>query len=160
MTKRYSFVRPLGGTNYEWSNDHTYVKVSADDTDGHFTLMEDNLKSTFALGLHRHDHHAETFYILEGSLDFYVDGDWITAQPGSCLHIPSGVPHACTLSEATESARMLMIFQPAGFDLFLAELGELSDQELNDPLKMEELARKYDIINLGGVPERSKITAK
>jgi hypothetical protein len=26
-------------------------------------LMEDNLKSTFALGLHRHDHHAATFYI-------------------------------------------------------------------------------------------------
>lgn len=160
MTKRYSFVRPLGGTDYEWSADHTYVKVSAHDTDGHFTLMEDNLKSTFALGLHRHDHHAETFYILEGSLDFFVDGDWITAQPGSCLHIPPGVPHACVLTEATESARMLMIFQPAGFDLYLAELGELSVQELNNPLKMEELARKYDIINLGDVPERSTATAR
>lgn len=160
MTKRYSFVRPLGGTDYDWSADHTYVKVSADDTDGHFTLMEDNLKSTFALGLHRHDHHAETFYILEGDLDFHVDGDWITAQPGSCLHIPPGVPHACVMSEATDSARMLMIFQPAGFDLYLAELGEMSAPELDDPLKMEELARKYDIINLGGVPERSKVTVK
>ncbi len=89
MTKRYSFVAPRGGPDYEWSADHTYVKVSARDTDGQFTLMEDNLKSTFALGLHRHDHHAETFYILDGSLDFHVDGDWISAGPGQLPSHPA-----------------------------------------------------------------------
>jgi len=154
MTKRYSFLPPKGGTNYEWSADHTFVKVSAADTDGHYTLMEDNLKSTFALGLHRHDEHAETFYILDGSLDFYVDGDWMTAQAGSCLHIPPGVPHACTVTGGSEPARMLMIFQPAGFDLFLAELGKMNEEELNDPVKMEALSMKYDIITMGDVPER------
>jgi hypothetical protein len=55
---------------------------------------------------------------------------------------------------------MLMIFQPAGFDLYLAELGEMSAQDLDDPLKMEELAGKYDIINLGDVPERNKVIVK
>ncbi len=154
MSKRYSFLPPKGGTNYEWSADHTFVKVTAADTDGHYTLMEDNLKPAFALGLHRHDKHAETFYILEGSLDFYVDGDWMTAEAGSCLHVPPGVPHACTVTEASGPARMLMIFQPAGFDLFLAELGEMSEAELNDPAKMEAVSRKYDIITMGGVPER------
>lgn len=154
MTKRYSFLPPKGGTNYEWSADHTFVKVSAADTDGHYTLMEDNLKSTFALGLHRHDEHAETFYILDGSLDFYVDGDWMKAEAGSCLHIPPGVPHACTMTGGSEPARMLMIFQPAGFDLFLAELGGMSEEELNDPAGMEALSKKYDIITMGGVPER------
>ena len=154
MTRRYSFLSPKGGTNYEWSADHTFVKVSAEDTDGHYTLMEDNLKSTFALGLHRHDEHAETFYILEGSLDFYVDGDWMTAEAGTCLHIPPGVPHACTVTEGSEPARMLMNFQPAGFDLFLAELGKISAEHQNAPAKMEALSKKYDIINMGGVPER------
>jgi len=154
MAKRYNFLPPMGGTDYEWSSDHTFVKVTAADTDGHYTLMEDNLKSTFALGLHRHDQHVETFYILEGSLDFYVDVDWMTAQAGSCLHIPRGVPHACTLTVGSEAARMLMIFQPAGFDLFLAELGKMSEQNLNNLAKMEALSKKYDIINMGGVPER------
>ncbi len=156
MTKRYSFVSPLGGPDYEWSADHTYVKVSAHVSDGQFTLMEDNLKSTFALGLHRHDHHAETFYILDGSLDFHVDGDWITAGPGSCLHIPPGVPHACVLSPAHTSARMLMIFQPAGFDLYLEELAGMDADDLKDPQKMADLARKYDIINIGDVPPRNR----
>ncbi len=34
MTKTYSFVPPMGGKNYDWSADHTYVKVSAEDTGG------------------------------------------------------------------------------------------------------------------------------
>lgn len=153
MNKKYSFVTANSGVNYEWESDHTFVKVSAEDTNGHYTLMEDNLKATFALGLHRHDTHAETFYILEGSLDFYIDGDWITAGIGSCLHIPPRIPHACTLTEGHEDARMLMIFQPAGFDLFLKELNEMSDEEISNPTKVEELSLKYDIINLGDILE-------
>ena len=154
MTKRYSFVPPMGGPNYDWSSDHSYVKVSAQDTGGQYTLMEDNLKSTFALGLHLHRYHAETFYILEGDVDFYVDGDWMTATPGTCLHVPPGVPHACILAKGTESGRMLMIYQPSGFDGYLAELATLEDADFEDQAKMDALNEKYDIVNIGDVPER------
>ncbi len=154
MSKRYSFVPPGGGPNYDWSADHTFVKVSADDTGGAYTLMEDNLKANFKLGLHKHREHAETFYILDGVVDFYVDGDWMTAEPGTCLHIPPGVEHACIMAGGCEAARMLMIFQPAGFDQFLAELGKMSEADFEDAGKMQALNDKYDIVNLGPVPER------
>jgi hypothetical protein len=49
---------------------------------------------------------------------------------------------------------MLMIFQPAGFDQFLAELATLSEAQLADDKLMDELNVKYDIINLGGIPAR------
>ena len=154
MAKRYSFVPSGGGTNYDWSADHTFVKVSAEDTGGMYTLMEDNLKSNFKLGLHLHKYHAETFYILDGEIDFYVDGDWMTAAPGTCLHIPPGVPHACTMTEGSDSGRMLMIFQPSGFDQFLAELGTMTDADFEDKAKMDALNEKYDIVQLGGLPDR------
>lgn len=154
MTKRYSFVPPAGGKNYDWSADHTFVKVSAADTGGQYTLMEDNLKAHFALGLHMHRYHAETFYILEGDIDFFVDGDWMTARPGTCLHIPPGVPHACTLANGTGEARMLMIYQPAGFDQFLEEMAAMDETDFADAAKMKALNEKYDIIELGGLPER------
>lgn len=154
MSTRYSFLPPGGGKGYDWSADHTFVKVGATDTDGQYTLMEDNLKASFALGLHMHRDHAETFYVLEGDIDFHVDGAWMTATPGSCLHIPPGVPHACMLARGSEAARMLMIFQPSGFDLYLAELAEMTDADFEDEAKMAALNEKYDIISLGGVPER------
>lgn len=154
MAKRYSLVPPGGGPNYDWEADHTFVKVSAADTDGHYTLMEDNLKAQFALGLHLHRTHAETFYVLEGEIDFHVDGDWMTATPGTCLHVPPGVPHACTLAIGCAAGRMLMIYQPAGFDGYLEALGAMTEADFADTAKMDALNNKFDIVNIGPVPER------
>ena len=111
--KSYRFVPPGGGPNYDWTRDRTYVKVAAADTRGAYALMEDNLKREFALGLHLHRAHAGTFYILEGIVNFHIDGDWMAAVPGACVHIPPGVPHALDLP-AGGTGRCLMIFRPAG----------------------------------------------
>ena len=155
MTARFSFLPPGGGADYDWANDHTFVKVGAGDTAGAYTLMEDNLKATFALGLHLHRQHAETFYILEGRVDFFVDGSWMTAEAGATLHVPPGVPHACMVTPGEAGARMLMIFQPAGFDLYLAELAKLDEADFADEARMAALNERFDIVQLGPVPERS-----
>lgn len=155
MTSRFKFYQPGQGLNYDWASDRTFVKVGASDTGGAYTLMEDNLKATFALGLHVHREHAETFYVLEGSIDFFVDDDWLTAAPGASLHIPPGVPHACTLSPGHETGRMLMIFQPAGFDLYLAELAKLNETDFANDAKMSALNERFDIIQLGPLPPRN-----
>ncbi len=151
MSQSYSLLGPGEGTNYDWDNDHTFVKVSAADTGGAYTLMEDNLKPGFALGLHRHDHHAETFYFLEGMVDFFVDAKWVRAKPGTTIHVPPGVSHACKVAGG-KPARMLMIYQPSGFDGFLAELSEMTEQDFEDAKKMADLNAKYDIIEMGPVP--------
>jgi quercetin dioxygenase-like cupin family protein len=148
--KRYRLVPPGGGPNYDWIRDHTFVKVAAADTGGAYALMEDNLKHEFALGLHLHRQHAETFYILEGTVNFYIDGDWMVAASGACVHIPPGVPHALDLPPGG-TGRCLMIFQPAGFDQFLEELARLSVAQLADESLMAALNDKYDIVNLGNV---------
>ena len=79
----------------------------------------------------------------------------MTAVPGTCLHIPPGIPHACVLTPGSTSGRMLMIYQPSGFDGYLAELGEMSDADFEDSAKMDALNEKYDIVNIGPVPERN-----
>lgn len=155
MAKRYTFLPPGGGISYNWENDHVFVKVAASETGGAYTVVEDNLKSTFELGLHLHRYHAETFYILEGSIDFYVDGEWMSAETGACLHIPPGVPHAAKISDGCETARMLMIFQPSGFDGFLAELGQMTEADFADDSVMAALQDKYDIVQIGPLPSKS-----
>ena len=150
---RYKFVPPGGGLSYDWERDHTYVKVSSADTGGAFALMEDNLKREFSLGLHLHRQHAETFYVLEGSVDFYVDGDWMSAAAGATIHIPPGIPHALSLADE-QTAKLLMIFQPSGFDQYLAELAGLNEDDSADEMRARERDLRYDIVNLGGVPVR------
>lgn len=155
MTQRYAFLEPQAGRSYDWSADHAFVKVSAGDTGGAYTLMEDNLKPNFALGLHLHRQHAETFYILDGAVDFFVDGDWMTARAGACLHVPPGLPHASMVSDPAVRTRMLMIFQPAGFDQYLSALAALSEAEMQEPAVMAALNEKFDIVPLGDPPPRA-----
>ncbi|MEM9278573.1 MAG: cupin domain-containing protein [Pseudomonadota bacterium] len=152
MTGKPLHLPPGEGPNYDWENDHTFVKVGAEHTNGAYTLMEDNLKAQFALGLHKHETHAETFYFLEGVVDFYLDGEWIRATPGTTIHVPPQVPHACKVSGG-KPAKMLMIFQPSGFDGFLAELSTMGPEDFEDQAKMAALNAKYDIVPMGPVPD-------
>jgi quercetin dioxygenase-like cupin family protein len=137
--------------SYDWENDHTFVKVSAEDSGGAFTLMEDNLKATFKLGLHEHRSHAETFYILAGEVDFHIDGAWRTAGAGTTIHIKPGVPHALRM-KAGQTAKMLMLYQPAGFDRYLARLAAMSPAELADDALQQRFAAEHDIHTLGDIP--------
>ena len=152
MTGKALILAPGEGPNYQWENDHTFVKVGAEHTNGAYTLMEDNLKAQFALGLHKHDTHAETFYFLEGVVDFHLDGEWIKATKGTTIHVPPGVPHACKVAN-NEPAKMLMIYQPSGFDGFLEEMSKFSEADFADATKMDALNAKYDIVPMGPVPE-------
>lgn len=152
MSGRALHLAPGEGENYNWENDHTFVKVGSEHSGGAYTLMEDNLKASFALGLHKHDTHAETFYFLEGVVDFFMDGEWIRATPGTTIHVPPGIEHACRVANG-EPARMLMIFQPSGFDGFLADMATMTAQDFEDQAKMDALNAKYDIIPLGPVPD-------
>ena len=151
MDERAFALPPGTGPHYDWDHDRPFVKVSGAQTGGAYTLIEDNLKPSFALGLHRHDRHAETFYILEGALDFYLDGDWVKAVPGTTLHVPPGVPHACRVAGGAP-AKMLMVMQPSGFDGFLEALAGLAPEELRDEGRMTALNEEYDIVPMGPVP--------
>lgn len=142
---------PGGGQGYDWSADHTVVKVSAEASGGAFTLMEDNLKAGFRLGLHLHREHAETFYILAGPIWFYLGDAWMEAAPGTTIHVPPGTPHAC---EGGEGGRMLMIYQPAGIDRFLAEMAEMTEADFANESRMAELNARHDLVPLGEAPPR------
>ena len=142
---------PGEGPHFDWDADQPFVKVSGAQTGGAYTLIEDNLQAHFALGLHRHDHHAETFYILEGTMDFFLDTDWVRAVPGTTIHVPPGLPHACKVVGG-ETAKMLMIMQPSGFDAFLEAMAGMTPAELEDAAVMEALNAKFDIVPMGSVP--------
>ncbi len=43
--------------------------------------------------LHYHPDGPETFYVLEGSYDFFLDGQEIAAHPGDFIVVPAHTPH-------------------------------------------------------------------
>ena len=107
-------LHPDDGRKFEWSNECVTVKLAGEETDGSYTLVEVRVASEFTLPLHVHRNHAETFFILEGELDFRLGDRRFQATAGSTIHVPAGVPHAAVVTDATP--QMLMMYCPAGFE--------------------------------------------
>jgi quercetin dioxygenase-like cupin family protein len=69
--------------------------------------------------VHTHDNHTDSFYVLEGEVEFTVEGTTITAGPRSFVAAPPGVEHTFG-KPGTGRARFLNVHAPdAGFVEYL-----------------------------------------
>jgi len=139
---KQQIVLPGEGTDYDWTNDHIYVKTVGAFSEGRVSLVEDTLKPGFHLARHYHKKMTEVFYILEGEMTLIFDDETVVATAGTAVNVPPNVWHEA-ISE--NGARMLSLFSPAGFEDYLAEMAALSDEQFADAALMQALAEKYDI---------------
>jgi quercetin dioxygenase-like cupin family protein len=59
----------------------------------------------FRVGPHRHPY-EETFVILEGELDFEVDGEPVPAGPGTVVVVPARAVHGFTVRSPTKQVNI------------------------------------------------------
>jgi mannose-6-phosphate isomerase-like protein (cupin superfamily) len=84
-----------------------------DNTGGAFDLVLANMKSGTEPPPHVHTREHELFYVLEGTLDAYVDSEVFQVGPGECVFLPLGRPHAFIIR--SPEIRMLTLITPGGF---------------------------------------------
>lgn len=83
-------------------------KLSGADTGSLFTFGSVEVEPGFGPPLHVHTHEDEMFYILEGEIEFTIDGKTFVAGAGTTVFGPRGVPHA--FRGAGEKAAKFLIF--------------------------------------------------
>src|ERR1700689_3030090 len=137
-----TIVAAATGLDYDWANDLMTIKTPVEATDGRLTLAEDTLKPGFRLPRHHHRRMMEGFYVLDGTVVFAFDDETSSATPGTVVNVPPGVWHGVTCAAG---GRLLTIFPPGGFDLYLAALAALDERTLADSEQLERLAEQYDI---------------
>lgn len=118
-----SHLAPGSGEHLWVVEDITTILVSGADTAGQFTLCDIHVSPGKGTPPHVHSRESETFYITEGELEFWVNGEIITAVKGATLHAPKGVPHNFT-NRTHAPARMIMMAVPAGMDEFFRAIGD------------------------------------
>ena len=136
------------------------IKASSEDTSGRMAVVEHLSPRGSGSPLHVHRNEDESFYVLEGELTLWVDGQTIVAQAGSFVYGPRDVPHTFIVS--SEEARFLLIAEPAGFDDFVRTIGEPAQQlvipppatEPPDIAALSAIAAQHGIEVLGppGIP--------
>jgi quercetin dioxygenase-like cupin family protein len=98
------------------------VKASAETTGGAVAVIEHLAPRGTGSPLHVHSREDEWFYVIDGELTLWVDGETIVAPAGSFVFGPKGIPHTFIVS--SEQARFLLVTEPAGFEQFMRAAGE------------------------------------
>ena len=102
--------RPGDGERFERGNRTLTIRV---DLPG-VSILEIAFDDTFSVDPHTHDDHVDSFYVLEGEVEFTVGEDTVRAGPGTVLSAPAGARHG--FRSAGGQARVLNIHAPdAGF---------------------------------------------
>lgn len=57
------------------------------------SLIEFELAPGGEVAPHLHRGHSDSFYVLEGEVEFFFGGEWKPAGPGSYVSIPRNVEH-------------------------------------------------------------------
>ena len=126
-------------------------KAVSEDTRGAFATWE----TTATPGLpgpppHIHHREDETFYVLEGEVELFVNGRVIEAATGTFVNIPRGTLHTFR-NTGTDPARLLVSVVPGGFEKFFYEIGEPATDPASPPAgppdveKVLAAAPKYDL---------------
>jgi len=126
-------------------------KVTGKDTLGAYSFGEFTAQPGTGPVPHRHSREDESFYILDGQLEFRIGerGErLILAAPGSLVFAPRGIPHTYK-NVGTTPARALVIISPAGLEKFFEERNalqkELPTTDPSYPGRDKTLSEKYGL---------------
>jgi quercetin dioxygenase-like cupin family protein len=104
-------VRPGGGERFERSN--RTITILGDEPQ--FSALEIAFDESFVVDPHTHDDHADSFFVLDGEVEFTVGEDAVRATPGTWLAAPPNARHGFR-NGGSDRARVLNLHAPdAGF---------------------------------------------
>ena len=101
---------------------HTFsFLASGKDTDNAYSLIHCFFRKGFTPPPHFHQYEDESFYVLDGTIDFQAGDKKFRAGPGEMVVLPKEVPHSFNL--VSDTAKALLIITPAGFETVFKEFG-------------------------------------
>ena len=115
----------------------------ADDTEGAWSLMEEKIPVGLGPPPHRHDW-DEAYYVIEGALDFEIDGKPVRVESGGFTYLPRNTVHAFR-GASSSPARVLIFAVPAHSSAFFRDVN-LEVRTIPDDLaKVPAIGRRHGI---------------
>lgn len=119
------------------------VALSSRDSGGRLNIQEEVWEAGFVVGPHFHKLHSETFYVLEGRVEWTVGGETHVMSAGDAVYIPPNTVHSAKALDG-KPLRTLMFYNPSGYDTHLEGQSLYSEQALRDPAVRDFLRKVGD----------------
>lgn len=113
-----------GGKNQNVLGDNQTIKLSANDTNGKFTVLENYNTPGTGIPMHVHENEDELFKILEGEMEFDTQGTISVLKAGDMILLPRNIPHAFRVVGNKNARAMVTVF-PSGIEKMFEQLAQL-----------------------------------
>jgi quercetin dioxygenase-like cupin family protein len=136
--------RPAGsGATFLGPGDLYRFLVTGAESGGAYFAMEAYVPPGGGPPPHIHRNEDETFYIVEGEIEFLLGEELVTGAVGDFVNVPRGIVHRFHNAGATD-ARMILTFTPAGIERFFEETLERAlSSDQTPPDNIDEVAARY-----------------
>ena len=118
-------------------------KLTGKDTNGLFTLIEEENEPGTGIPPHVHENEDEVFKVLEGEMELTVGENTTVLRAGDLAFGPRGIPHSWKIIGDSKAKVILSVF-PAGIEDMFEELGKLPAGPPDFP-KVAEICARYGI---------------
>jgi mannose-6-phosphate isomerase-like protein (cupin superfamily) len=115
----------------------------ARETNGAWSLFEEEVPLGMGPPAHRHDW-DEAYYILDGQVDFELDGETVKSRAGDFNYLPRGTVHGFR-GASEQAARVLIFAAPAHGSEFFEELNNEVRNLPEDASKIPEIGERHGI---------------
>jgi quercetin dioxygenase-like cupin family protein len=115
----------------------------ARETGGSWSLFEEEVPLGMGPPAHRHDW-DEAYYILDGEVDFEIEGDRVRSSKGDFGYLPRNTVHGFK-GASTAAARVLIFASPAHGSEFFKELNDQVRSLPEDGAKIPEIGERHGI---------------
>lgn len=136
-------VRKGEGKKVNVIGDQQTFKLTGEDTNGMFTLIEEVNPPGTMIPPHVHTKEDEIFKVLEGELEVTVGNETTVLKAGDLAFAPKNVPHTWKVVGDQDCRTILSVF-PAGLEHMFEELGNLPPGP-PDFAKVSEICGRYGI---------------
>lgn len=144
-TNKISTIDPNEGAILKIAGGEYRIVISGKQTDGKFAVIEMSIPPGAGPNPHSHTDIEESFYVLEGEINFQSQlGNYI-AKKNSFINIPLGGMIHGFKNLTNTPAKLLCTVIPAGLDSFFEELS--SYLENSDTNSENETKEKIKIIS-------------
>jgi quercetin dioxygenase-like cupin family protein len=108
------------------------------------SLIEFEIKPGGGVSPHFHKGHSDSFYVLEGEVEFYVGDEVVHGGPGTYVLAPPGVIHFFR-NVSNQPTRALNLHTPGGFVEYRRELLALHEQGVQPDSAFFERHDVFDV---------------
>ncbi|HET7816777.1 MAG TPA: cupin domain-containing protein [Sphingomicrobium sp.] len=113
------------------------------ETGGAWSLFEEEVPLGMGPPPHRHDW-DEAYYVLEGEVEFQIDGERVQSKAGDFNYLPRNTVHAFR-GASSSPARVLIFAAPAHASEFFEEVNSEVRSLPDDLAKIPEIGRRHGI---------------